>query len=48
MRYTEMELTIIRDCKEMGFTNEVIANFVNKKEHAGEAIRTTEAVRKVK
>lgn len=44
--YTETEKTIIRDCREMGFTNKEIASFLNKKEHNNEQIRTSEGVRK--
>jgi hypothetical protein len=48
MRYSKMELTIIKDCKTMGVKNAVIASFLNKKEHAGKVVRTENGVRKVK
>lgn len=46
MKYSKMELTIIKDCREMGYSNKVIAEFLNKKEHAGKCVRTVEGIRK--
>lgn len=48
MKYSNVELKIIKDCKEMGFTNKTIADFLNKKEHSGGEVRTAEGIRKVK
>ena len=48
MKYTKMELQIVRDAKAMGFTNSSIATFLNKREHAGQTVRTAEGIRKVK
>ena len=48
MKYSTMELTIIKDCRKMGYDNKAIATFLNKKEHAGKPVRSNDGVRKIK
>ena len=48
MKYSAMEKVIIKDCREMGYSNKVIADFLNKKEHRNSIVRTEDGVRKVK
>jgi hypothetical protein len=47
-KYNQVELGIIKDAKEMGFTCKEIAKMVNKKMHHNGFVRSTEGVRKVK
>lgn len=46
--YSTTEKTIIHDCKEMGYSSTQIAAFLNKKEHAGQNVRSGSGVRKIK
>jgi hypothetical protein len=47
-KYSQMELRIIRDCRKMGYTDRQIAEFLNRKEHNGNKVRSYDGVRKIR
>lgn len=44
--YSKNEITFITEGTEMGFSRESMAEFLNKRFHNGESVRTAEGIRK--